>query len=255
MAQLSVNVNKIATLRNSRGGNIPNLLHFSELILNSGAHGITIHPREDERHITTEDVFSLQNFLIQYNRNVSFRREFNIEGEPSERFVNLVLKAKPDQATLVPVRPGEITSDHGFNLNDKSEADRLAPIIEKFHKENIRVSLFMDTDFSQYKTAKEIGADRIEFYTGPFAHAFDKSEEAGKVYYREYETAAENAYKLGLAINAGHDLDTNNLKLFSHIPHLEEVSIGHRLITQSLIDGIEKTVKSYLKILSKETES
>ncbi|BDA80149.1 pyridoxine 5'-phosphate synthase [Leptospira kobayashii] len=255
MAQLSVNVNKIATLRNSRGGDIPNVVHFSELILNAGAHGITVHPRKDQRHITTEDVFSLQIFLSKYNRNASFHREFNIEGEPSERFVKLVLEAKPDQATLVPVRPGEITSDHGFNLKDKSEVDRLAPIIDKFHREKIRVSLFMDTDSSQYKTAKEIGADRIEFYTGPFAHAYDQSEEAGKVYYKEYENAAEVAFKLGLGINAGHDLDTNNLKLFSHLPHLAEVSIGHRLVAQSLVDGMEKTVKSYLKILSKETGS
>ncbi|TGN19501.1 pyridoxine 5'-phosphate synthase [Leptospira idonii] len=253
MTQLSVNVNKIATLRNSRGGNIPNVVQFCELILNAGAHGITVHPREDERHITTQDVFAIKQFLLDYNRKHSTHKEFNIEGEPSERFVQLVLKASPDQATLVPVTPGEITSDHGFLLKDISVKNSISPIIEKFHKSGIRVSLFMDTNLEQYKIAKEIDADRIELYTGPFAHAFDGSEEAGKVFYKEYEAAANEARKQGLGVNAGHDLDTNNLRIFSHLPHLAEVSIGHRLVSQSLIDGMEKTVKEYLKILSKDS--
>jgi pyridoxine 5-phosphate synthase len=251
MTQLSVNVNKIATLRNSRAGKIPSVTHFCEIILNAGAHGITIHPRTDERHITRKDVFEIKEFLERYNAKHSTHKEFNIEGEPSERFLRLVLEAKPDQVTLVPVRPGEITSDHGFNLLDPSEKNTLIPIISQCKSENLRVSLFMETDTAGYSLAKTIGADRIELYTGPFAHAFDTSIEAGKVYFKDYATAAETAFDLGLGINAGHDLDTENLAVFSKLPHLEEVSIGHRLVSQALIIGMESTIQEYLKVLSK----
>ncbi|MDF3819531.1 pyridoxine 5'-phosphate synthase [Leptospira sp. 96542] len=250
MAHLSVNVNKIATLRNSRGGNIPDLLQISGMILDSGADGITIHPREDERHITKEDVFALSDFLKNYNHTKKTNKEFNIEGEPSQRFLDIVLAVKPNQVTLVPVTPGEITSDHGFALKDPSVRSSLEPIIQKIKAENMRVSLFMETDMSSYSIAKEIGADRIELYTGPFAHVYDESEELGKKIFLDFIHAAEAASKLGLGVNAGHDLDTNNLKVFSKLPHLMEVSIGHRLVSQSLVDGIEKTIKQYLKILS-----
>ncbi|WP_208861386.1 pyridoxine 5'-phosphate synthase [Leptospira brenneri] len=258
MTQLSVNVNKIATLRNSRGGSIPSVIQISEIILNTGAHGITIHPREDERHITKQDVFELQNFLKSYNeklvRDGFPEKEFNIEGEPSERFLDLVLAAKPDQATLVPVKPGEITSDHGFDLKNKTVFQTLEPMVKKLTDEGIRVSLFMETDFSQYPLVKELGAQRIELYTGPFAYAYDKSPEEGKSSFKSYETAAIEANKLGLAVNAGHDLDTNNLKVFAKLPHLAEVSIGHRLVSQSLIDGMETTIQNYLKVLSQGIE-
>lgn len=250
MTQLSVNVNKIATLRNSRAGKIPSVTHFCEIILNAGAHGITVHPREDERHITKTDVFEIKEFLTAYNQKHQAGKEYNMEGEPSERFMNLVLEARPDQVTLVPVKPGEITSDHGFNLLEKKERDALAPLISKCKRENFRVSLFMETDPAGYKIAKEMGADRIELYTGPFAHAFDSSAEAGKVYFKDYLMAAEAAHVLGLQVNAGHDLDTNNLEVFATLPHLAEVSIGHRLISQALILGMEKTILEYLKVLS-----
>ncbi|WP_210413304.1 pyridoxine 5'-phosphate synthase [Leptospira brenneri] len=254
MTQLSVNVNKIATLRNSRGGSIPSVIQISEIILNTGAHGITIHPREDERHITKQDVFELQNFLKSYNEKLAKngfpKKEFNIEGEPSERFLDLVLAAKPDQVTLVPVKPGEITSDHGFDLKNKTVFQTLEPMVKKLTQAGIRISLFMETDFLQYPLVKELGAQRIELYTGPFANAYDRSPEEGKFSFKSYETAATEANKLGLAVNAGHDLDTNNLKIFAKLPHLAEVSIGHRLVSQSLIDGMETTIQNYLKVLS-----
>lgn len=254
MTQLSVNVNKIATLRNSRGGSIPSVIQISEIILNAGAYGITIHPREDERHITKQDVFEIREFLESYNENLSKKgfpkKEFNIEGEPSERFLDLVLAARPDQATLVPVKPGEITSDHGFDLKDKTVFQTLKSLVQRFHAEGIRVSLFMETNFEQYPLVKELGADRIELYTGPFAYAYERSPEEGLISFKEYETAAKEAHKLGLGVNAGHDLDTNNLQLFAKLPHLAEVSIGHRLVSQSLIVGMETTIKDYLKVLS-----
>lgn len=258
MTQLSVNVNKIATLRNSRGGSLPNVLKLSELILDSGAHGITVHPRSDERHITKQDVFELKDFLRTYNEKITklgfSKKEYNIEGEPSERFVDLVLKAKPDQATLVPVKPGEITSDHGFDFRDPNTFTTLKPIVEVFRKQGIRVSLFMETDFSVYDQVVALGAERIELYTGPFAEAYDSSIEEGKKIFINYQKAAIEANKLGLAVNAGHDLDTNNLQIFAKLPNLEEVSIGHRLMAQSLVDGLEKTVKEYLKVLSQGNE-
>ncbi|MDZ4725295.1 MAG: pyridoxine 5'-phosphate synthase [Leptospira sp.] len=250
MTQLSVNVNKIATLRNSRGGKIPSVTHFCEIILDAGADGITIHPREDERHITTEDVFAIKDFLLNYNQKHNSKKEFNIEGEPSDRFMKLVLETKPDQVTLVPVIPGEITSDHGFNLFHKGEKAAVIKAIEACKPIGLRISLFMDTDTEGYEIAKAIGADRIELYTGPFAHAYDKSAESGKVFFKEYESAANLAHSLGLGINAGHDLDTNNLTVFAKLPHLAEVSIGHRLVSQALIDGMDQTIKDYLKVLS-----
>ncbi|EMJ88474.1 pyridoxine 5'-phosphate synthase [Leptospira meyeri serovar Semaranga str. Veldrot Semarang 173] len=258
MTQLSVNVNKIATLRNSRGGSIPSVIQISEIILDAGAHGITIHPREDERHITKQDVFEIQNFLNSYNAKITKngfpKKEFNIEGEPSERFLNLVLKAKPDQVTLVPVKPGEITSDHGFDLKNKTVFQTLKPMVKRFNDEGIRVSLFMEAEFVGYPLVKELGAERIELYTGPFAYAYDKSPEEGAKSFPIYEKAAIEANKLGLGVNAGHDLDTNNLQLFSKLPHLAEVSIGHRLVSQSLVDGMEKTIKDYLRVLSQGNE-
>lgn len=259
MTQLSVNVNKIATLRNSRGGSIPSVIKLSEIILDAGAHGITVHPRSDERHITKQDVFELKDFLQSYNQKITklgiSKKEYNIEGEPSERFLELVLSAKPDQATLVPVKPGEITSDHGFDFKDPNTFHTLEPIVSAFRKEGIRVSLFMETNVSQYQEIVKLGAERIELYTGPFAHAFDQSQEKGIQMFASYKQAAMEAHKLGLGINAGHDLDTQNLQVFAKLPYLEEVSIGHRLMAQSLVDGLEKTVKDYLKVLSTRNES
>lgn len=245
MIALSVNVNKIATLRNSRGGNIPDLLEYTKIIMDAGVQGITVHPRSDERHITGKDTYELRKLLIEYNSGTGKHIEYNIEGAPDNRYIKLVLDNKPDQATLVPVREGEITSDHGFNL--KTEGRDLEPIIKKFKDAGIRVSLFLETDLENMKIAKEIGADRIEFYTGPFAHAYEDGK--GKESFSEYEKAALEALKNGLEINAGHDLDQHNLQIFRNLSGLKEVSIGHRLISYALVVGLEKSIREYLDVL------
>lgn len=245
MIALSVNVNKIATLRNSRGGNIPNLIEYTEIIMNAGVQGITVHPRSDERHITKKDTIDLSNFIRKYNKKNKKFIEYNIEGAPEKRFLDILLDLKPDQATLVPVKAGEITSDHGFDL--KKDHKKLRPIIKKLKDIGIRVSLFLETDSKNFPIAKEIGADRIEFYTGPFANDFENGK--GIESFLKYEEAARNALKAKLEINAGHDLDTNNLKLFHKLSGLKEVSIGHRLISRALLKGIEPTIKEYLDIL------
>ncbi|TGL77779.1 pyridoxine 5'-phosphate synthase [Leptospira yasudae] len=247
--KLSVNINKIATLRNSRGGNIPNLLYFAELVLNAGAQGITVHPREDERHIRKDDVFALKEFIDSYNRKNKTKIEYNIEGEPSPRYLDLVLKTRPDQATLVPVTPGEITSDHGFDFRKDLEIVQEYSKILK--KEGIRTSLFVETDLENLKLAHLSGADRVEFYTGPFAEEFDRSPADGKKSFENrYVPAAEEILRQKMEINAGHDLDHLNLVLFSKLPGLLEVSIGHRLISRALEIGIDRSVKDYLQALS-----
>ncbi len=247
MIKLSVNVNKIATLRNSRGGNHPDLLELSRKILGFGADGITIHPREDQRHIRTEDIAPLRNLILEWNQQTSDKREFNMEGEPSSRFLDLVLEHNPDQATLVPVSPGEITSDHGFQLAEDQKT--LAPIIRQIHEKGIRVALFIDAGATELSIAKEMGADRVEIYTGPFAQSYERGESNARALFSRYEYTAKEARLAGLAINAGHDLDHNNLKLFRKLPGLLEVSIGHRLISTSLEWGLEKTIQEYLKVL------
>ena len=218
MISLSVNVNKIATLRNSRGGDIPNLLTFTKVIMDSGAHGITVHPRSDERHITRKDTKDLKKYILEYNKEYSKKIEYNIEGAPDERFLDIVLENLPDQATLVPVRPGEVTSDHGFDL--KREGEMLFPLIQKIRSAGIRVSLFL-----------EAGKGVESFLT--------------------YEKAALAATKLGLGVNAGHDLDEKNLAVFKKLSGLREVSIGHRLMSFALLNGMDNAVKTYLKALSK----
>ncbi|AOP33641.1 pyridoxine 5'-phosphate synthase [Leptospira tipperaryensis] len=246
--KLSVNINKVATLRNSRGGNIPNLIHFAELVLLAGAEGITVHPREDERHIRKDDVFELKEFISSYNQKNKTSIEYNIEGEPSSRFIELVLAAKPDQATLVPVTPGEITSDHGFDF--QKDLDTIQEYSKILKKEKIRTALFVETDLENLKLASLSGADRVEFYTGPFAEAFDRSPEEGKKSFETlYVPAAKEILSQKMGINAGHDLDQHNLSVFSKLPDLLEVSIGHRLMSYALEVGIEKSVKEYLRAL------
>lgn len=248
MIHLSVNVNKIATLRNSRGGNHPNLLDLSRKILDYGADGITIHPREDERHIQKSDILPLRNLLRDYNENVPVPREFNMEGEPSQRFLDLVLEAKPDQATLVPVTPGEITSDHGFTF--RKDAENLEPIVRAIKKAGIRVSLFVEAGVQDLKIGKDLGADRLEFYTGPFAEKMDSNPRDAQALFTRFEYSAREALAAGFEINAGHDLDHNNLVLFRKLPGLKEVSIGHRLMSQALEWGLERTIHEYKKILN-----
>ena len=238
MTKLSVNINKIATLRNARGGNNPDLIKTAIDIQNFGAEGITVHPRPDERHIRYADVFELKKIITT---------EFNIEGNPKEqKFVDLVLANKPDQVTLVPDALGQITSDHGWDT--KKNKEYLIEIISVFQKAGIRVSLFVDPDVEMVINAKETGTDRIELYTENYATQFQKGNQQEAI--PPYITAAKKAVELGLGINAGHDLDLHNLKYFSeNIPGLLEVSIGHALICDALYFGLENAVQLYKRQL------
>jgi pyridoxine 5-phosphate synthase len=237
MTKLSVNINKLATLRNSRGGNNPDLLQAAKDIERFGADGITVHPRPDERHIRYQDVFDLKKIVTA---------EFNIEGNPTEaKFVELVLANKPTQVTLVPDALGQLTSNHGWNTIE--HAAYLKEIISVFKNAAIRVSIFVDPDIEMITAAKATGTDRIELYTESFAKNF-KAGKAKAV--APYITAAKKANELGLGINAGHDLDLDNLKYFSqNIPGLLEVSIGHALICEAIYLGLENTVQLYKRSL------
>ncbi len=237
MTKLSVNINKIATLRNSRGGNVPDLIKTAMDIERFGAQGITVHPRPDERHIRYSDVLELKKIV---------RTEFNIEGNPKEKkFLNLVLKVKPTQVTLVPDSNKQLTSNHGWDtIKNKIY---LKNIISVFQKAGIRTSIFVDANMKMVKGAKETGTDRIELYTEKYAKLFPTKKE---MVIKPYCDAAELAVKLGIGINAGHDLSLENLKYFKqNISGLMEVSIGHALITDALTFGLENTVQMYLREL------
>jgi pyridoxine 5-phosphate synthase len=238
MTKLSVNINKIATLRNSRGGNNPDVIKVAKDIQTFGADGITVHPRPDERHIRYADVHELKKIITT---------EFNIEGNCNEqKFVDLVLAVKPDQVTLVPDALGQLTSDHGWNTAKYKEY--LIEIVNVFHKEGIRVSLFVDPVIEMIVAAKETRTDRIELYTENFAKEYQKGDHEKAI--APYVIAAKKAVELGLGINAGHDLDLQNLKYFSqNIPGLLEVSIGHALISDALYFGLENTVQLYKRQL------
>lgn len=236
MTRLSVNINKLATLRNARGGNNPDLVRWAQDIERFGAQGITVHPRPDERHIRYADVRALAPLLTT---------EFNIEGYPTEDFIALVLEVKPGQVTLVPDPPGVLTSNAGWDAQLRKKELRTA--VGRFKDAGIRTSLFMGTDPEQIAHAAETGTDRIELYTEPYAQAF-ADDRAGAV--APFVIAAERAYSLGLGINAGHDLDRSNLRYFhQRVPHLDEVSIGHALICDALTYGMENTVQLYLREL------
>jgi pyridoxine 5-phosphate synthase len=238
MTKLSVNINKIATLRNSRGGNNPDVIKAAKDIQNFGADGITVHPRPDERHIRYTDVYELKKIITT---------EFNIEGNPKEqKFVDLVLANKPEQVTLVPDAEGQLTSDHGWNtIKNKNY---LIEIISVFKNAGIRVSIFVDPDVEMIVGAKETGTDRIELYTEGYAKQYATNNKQKAI--DAYIVAAKKANELGLGINAGHDLDLNNLKYFSeNIPGLLEVSIGHALITDALYFGLENAVQLYKRQL------
>ena len=239
MIALSVNINKIATLRNARGGNVPNVLENAKNIEMFGAHGITVHPRPDERHITYDDVRSLKK-----NLNV----ELNIEGNPKEKtFVELVLETKPSQVTLVPDEIGQLTSNHGWDTI--KEKDFLSEMIQLFSSYNIRTSIFIDPVEKYVEGAQKIGTDRIELYTENYAELYFK-DPANSI--DPFIKAANRANELGLEINAGHDLNLENLSFFAaKIPNLKEVSIGHALIADALNYGMENTVNLYLRALRK----
>jgi pyridoxine 5-phosphate synthase len=238
MTKLSVNINKIATLRNSRGGNNPDILKVARDIETFGADGITVHPRPDERHVRYADVFALKKMLTT---------EFNIEGNSKEqKFIDLVMANKPHQVTLVPDTLGQLTSDHGWDT--KKNKDYLIETVHLFKKAGIRVSLFVDPDVEMVIAAKETGTDRIELYTESYATGYAKGDKEKAL--APYLAAAKKAHDIGLGINAGHDLDLHNLKYFSeHIPWLAEVSIGHALICDALYFGLENTVQLYKRQL------
>jgi len=239
MAKLSVNLNKIALLRNQRNIGIPSVIEAAQIVIAAGADGITVHPRPDERHIRYSDVYELKEMLTV---------EFNIEGNPFPEFMELVTRVRPDQCTLVPDEPGAITSDHGWNIS--VHKDRLTQVISQLKSLGTRVSLFMDADSSEIELAKQIGADRIELYTEPYAAAFRTSRDVERML-KLCAGAALRAQNVGLGVNAGHDLNLANLGQFcSAVPGVLEVSIGHALIADALKMGLSATVKEYLKILS-----
>jgi pyridoxine 5-phosphate synthase len=250
MIRLSVNVNKIATLRNSRGGSIPSVLQAVETCLDAGAPGITVHPRADQRHIRPGDVDDIAAFLGERRRHGQ-HAEFNIEGDPGDAFLEMVLRVMPDQCTLVPVRPGEVTSQAGWPPDDRSAF--LGGVVRRLQSAGVRVSVFVDPDPVAVRFAAEQGADRVELYTEPFATAFARGTDTGHRSFAGYVAAAELAHSLGMGVNAGHDLDLDNLQLFRTLPHLDEVSIGHALISRALWVGLGKVIGEYLNVLAGRT--
>lgn len=236
MTRLSVNINKIATLRNARGGDNPNVMEAAKCCQFFGAEGITVHPRPDERHIRYQDVRDLKPLITT---------ELNIEGNPNERFQELVLEVCPTQVTLVPDSESQITSNHGWDTI--TNQDLLAPIISRFHAQGIRTSVFVDASVNMVRGAKEAGADRIELYTEPYAANYSQDRQRAIA---PFILAAEEARRLGLGVNAGHDLSLQNLRYFvSQIDFVDEVSIGHALISDALYMGLNAAIKAYLGCL------
>jgi pyridoxine 5-phosphate synthase len=242
MSRLSVNINKVATLRNARGGDTPNLIQVAKDCERFGAEGITIHPRPDERHIRFQDVYNLKKVLST---------EFNIEGYPNQKFIDLVLEVLPDQVTLVPDPPGVLTSNAGWDTI--KEGEFLKDVIEKFKSKGIRVSIFMETDDDLIRAAKATGTDRIELYTGPYAENYNENK---SVAIEAYTNASNLASELGMGLNAGHDLNLDNLKYFKeNTCDLLEVSIGHALISDALYLGLENTIQLYKRELNWDHKS
>ena len=239
MTRLSVNINKIATLRNARGENNPDVQQFAIDCESFGAQGITVHPRPDERHIRRDDVFKLRPIV---------KTEFNIEGYPSREFMELVLSVHPEQVTLVPDKPGVLTSSAGWDVAGNS--DFLASIIDELRRVGIRSSIFVAPDEATIRAAAKVGADRVELYTKAYADNYAKNREEAVL---PYVKASETAHSVGLGLNAGHDLSLENLAYFhSQLPYLDEVSIGHALICDALYLGIETTIHRYLDCLKRE---
>ena len=237
MTNLSVNINKIATLRNARGENMPNVEQVAIDCESFGANGITVHPRPDERHIRHDDVFALRPLV---------KTEFNIEGYPSPEFLDLVLKVKPEQVTLVPDAPDAITSSAGWNVKENMEF--LTDIVDRLRDAGIRSSIFVDTDIENIKDAAATGADRVELYTKPYADLYPTNPEKAVAPFVE---ASRAAHKAGLGVNAGHDLSLANLKFFhERVPFLNEVSIGHALISDALYLGLKETIRQYKECLA-----
>ena len=247
MTNLSVNINKVALIRNSRKGEIPCLENFSRICIENGAKGITVHPRPDLRHIRPDDLELISRVTSESSV------EFNIEGNPFEGstgsypgFMDLVENFIPTQCTLVPDASNQLTSDHGWNV--LSEKQKLIPIIQQLHALKIRTALFVDHDIDQIEAAKDIGIDRVEIYTGPFAKAF-KDNDLEVI--EDYKAAMEFAKSINLDLNAGHDLSLLNLEKFLSIGEIKEVSIGHALVSEALISGLSNTIKNYIKLINK----
>lgn len=236
MTKLSVNINKIALLRNARGSNLPDLIQVAKDVESFGAQGITVHPRPDQRHIRYDDIPALRAVI---------QTEFNIEGRPEKGFMDLVLANRPHQCTLVPDGENQLTSDHGWDT--VAHQSELREVTQALQKNGIRVSVFLDPNVRMLEGAKAAGVDRVEFYTGPYAHDFEENPVEAV---RLYTEAAQEAMRLGLGINAGHDLNLKNLRYFqANCPGLLEVSIGHALVTDALYYGLENTVRMYLRQL------
>ena len=240
--RLSVNVNKVATIRNSRGGTVPSVVDAVAVCVAAGSPGITVHPRADARHVTSADVREIADALAPLRGTV----EYNIEGDPRPDLLELVHRVRPDQCTLVPVRPGEITSQAGWSPETSFE---IAEVVCRLRDDAIRVSLFVDPDADAVRWAASMGADRVELYTEPFARAFAQGEEPARRSFQLYSEVATLAHELRLGVNAGHDLDLSNLVLFRSLPHLDEVSIGHALISRALFAGLDRAVRDYLAAL------
>ena len=239
MTNLSVNINKVATIRNARGGNMPDILKVAQDCENFGAQGITVHPRPDERHIKYSDVYGLKPLI---------RTEFNIEGYPCNNFIDLVLKVKPTQVTLVPDAPDAITSNAGWDV--KTHFDQLSELVDTFTAQGIRTSIFVGTDLANVELAAKTGTDRIELYTEPYATNYPANKEEAVA---PFVAAAQLAKNLGMGVNAGHDLSLENLAWFSqNIPWLEEVSIGHALICDALYHGLQETISLYKACLQQK---
>lgn len=250
MVRLSVNVNKIATLRNSRTAQegpvskgYPSVVEATRLCVEAGATGITVHPRPDARHITLTDVRELAEFLAPMRDRV----EYNIEGDPRPELMDLVEAVRPHQVTLVPVRPGEITSQAGWPPD--TPLGPMRTLIERMRAASVRVSVFVDPEPAPIDWAAELGADRVELFTEPFAIAYARSEAEGQASFETYVKAAEHAHARGLGLNAGHDLDAENLQLFGQLPHLDEVSIGHAIIGDAVFEGLPAVIRRYLAVL------
>lgn len=236
MTNLSININKVATLRNARGENVPDVQMFAEQCERLGADGITIHPRPDQRHIRYSDVYLLRPLV---------KTEFNIEGYPSPEFIDLVLKIRPEQVTLVPDAPDDLTSHGGWDV--VANIEFLSAIIDRFREAGIRTSIFVGTEIDNIKAAARAGADRVEFYTKPYADGYSADREAAVAPFVEASVAA---HKAGLGVNAGHDLNLDNLAYFrSRLPYLDEVSIGHAIIADALYLGLPETVRRYKECL------
>lgn len=251
MTALSINLNKVALLRNSRDTNYPDPVDIGRLCVEYGCQGITVHPRPDQRHIRPDDVVRLADLVSKYAAV-----EYNIEGNPfaGQRgdypgFIDLVLANSPDQVTLVPDTDQQLTSDHGFDLRASSSA--LKPLVDKFQEAGIRVSLFMDPDLDQIEQVAELGADRIELYTGPYADAYQSNSPELEAVHDRFKKAALFAQEIGLGVNAGHDLNLENLDKFVNIPGILEVSIGHAFTVDCIRMGIKEAISSYLARLAK----